>query len=1174
MTLELLRQLMERGGLYSLERPGEWKSLVGLSFVGAMLKPGGGRNDLPQRAKRHFHVVSATPPSASIINQIFGAMVKAQFHPDSGAPPDVQSAAERLVEMTVQIWETVKTKMLATTPAKFHYVFSLRDLARVFQGIFMCPVGDVLESEAVLISLWAHECERVFADRLTEPADRKLFSSTLHKMLEDRFGKTRADRVQDSPSYFADFMREPEEDPDTGEVFASERTYEPIADFESLKECVQYKMDAFNDAHGRHATELVLFNEALRHFMRISRVLRTPRGSALLVGVSGSGKQSLARLAAFVAGGDWIQPRLTKAYSVQTLLDDLRPFYRAAGVAAKGAVLLLSDKEVREESFLEVVNAFLSTGELPNLLGRDELDAIAHEVAAPYALEHPGAEPTRDQLWDFFVTRARNNLHVALCFSPVGPRFRRRAHKFPALLNCCTMDWFHAWPEEALTEVARSYMDGFSIQDEEADRVRSALILHMAKVHQLVRGTTDDFFRRHRRHVYVTPKSFLSFIESFTATYEAKAAAVELLGGSVQTGLYKLELAKADVENMGGELREKEVSLAIASEKTNQLLQDMTTAQAKAEKKKNEVQGINDVLAAEYAVIVEERRLVEQDLAMAQPSLDASAEALSAISPKDLVMLKTMKHPPEVIQRLFDCALVLFIKPLAEEPATQEGPDGLVLEPSYASALLLMSRSTFLDELAHFAKELINDETVELLFPYTGLPLSAERSLTPPSAASLTYEAAQRASGNVAGLCVWCNSMVLYTVIAKVVEPKLTTLALAEAREATSKKKLERAQGTLDVAQAELDEMQASFDKAMGEKQAVQADAETTQRKMDVATRLIDGLADEYTRWKRSSDELAEQLRRLAGDVAISCAFLCYAGAFNAEFRETLFRDRFMKDCTARNIPHSPGLSITGFLTDASTAGDWAQQGLPPDDLSLQNGIMTTQSAKWPLLIDPQGQGQGWIKARDAPNGLRVTSCSDSRFRSALESAMAFGQPLLLDKVGEEVDPILEPVLDRHIQKSGRGFKIALADKECEYSDSFRLYLACDIANPHLSPELFAQLTIINFTVTVAGLEQQLLGLVVSRERPKLERQRTKLEEECVADTKLLQGLEEALLARLVGSTGNLLDDHALIEALQTTKKTATEVGEKRDGAMAEEVKKYTILLLYRPQPQPQPPML
>ena len=143
----------------------------------------------------------------------------------------------------------------------------------------------------------------------------------------------------------------------------------------------------------------------------------------------------------------------------------------------------------------------------------------------------------------------------------------------------------------------------------------------------------------------------------------------------------------------------------------------------------------------------------------------------------------------------------------------------------------------------------------------------------------------------------------------------------------------------------------------MAKKQAIQADADATAKRMDSANKLIGALGGEYTRWKADSEAFADEIRRMAGDVALACAFVCYAGPFNADFRTLLLRERFYKDCVEKKIPVTADMSITDFMVDEGTIGDWAREGLPRDELSVQNGIMVTRSSKWPLLIDPQGQG-------------------------------------------------------------------------------------------------------------------------------------------------------------------------------------------------------------------------
>ena len=126
---------------------------------------------------------------------------------------------------------------------------------------------------------------------------------------------------------------------------------------------------------------------------------------------------------------------------------------------------------------------------------------------------------------------------------------------------------------------------------------------------------------------------------------------------------------------------------------------------------------------------------------------------------------------------------------------------------------------------------------------------------------------------------------------------------------------------------------------------------------------------------------------------------------------------------------------------------------------------------------------------------------------------------------------------------------LRLGDTDVDYSEDFQFFVTTKLANPHYSPEIFAQLTVINFTVTMGGLEQQLLGRVLSKERAELQEQKMKLVEDVNANKKLLKTLEDDLLYRLANSTGNLLDDVELIEVLQNTKTTGIEVQEKLANA-------------------------
>jgi dynein heavy chain len=238
-------------------------------------------------------------------------------------------------------------------------------------------------------------------------------------------------------------------------------------------------------------------------------------------------------------------------------------------------------------------------------------------------------------------------------------------------------------------------------------------------------------------------------------------------------------------------------------------------------------------------------------------------------------------------------------------------------------------------------------------------------------------------------------------------------------------------------------------------------------------------------------------------------------------------------------------------LVDEQTVGDWNMEGLPADDLSIQNGIMVTRSSRFPLMIDPQSQAISWIKSREPELEQQgfIFTLGNPNLRDALKLPLMDGGPVLIENVENEVDPMLDPLLEKQISVKGRNKLLKLGDQEYDYDDKFRLYMTSRMSNPLWSPELAAKTTIIDFAVTITGLEQQLLGRLISREQKQLEDQLNGVKESVNLSKKTLAKLEADLLERLANAEGSLLDDVELIDVLGNIKTKSAEVKQSLEEA-------------------------
>ncbi|KAH8871924.1 Dynein heavy chain 10, axonemal [Schistosoma japonicum] len=1094
--IALLKLLIERKGVYDRGKELNWKRMQSIDYLASMGRPDGGKHDVDPRFISLFSVINIQSPSESTLFKIYSSILTGHTSEfDSG----IKNSISCITNMTLKLFQFVNIQ-LPPTPSRFHYVFNMRDHSRIFSGLCLMTV-DKFSRREQCIRLWLHEVHRVIMDRLISHVDKQLVEKYIDELLQENCKEIK-EYVTKMPILFGDYRTALDE----SEI----RLYEDMIDYDNCRTIAQEILESYNESVGQ--LQMILFNDAIEHLTRIERVIRMENGHVLLVGVGGSGKQSLTRLAAYAANSTLYEIQLCRGYGEREFREELKALYLRLGIENKSTVFMFTDQHVVEEGFLELINNMLTTGSVPALFGDDERESITSQLYNEAAAD--GYAPTRESIWQYFIQKAASNLHIVLCMSPVGDTLRTRCRNFPGIVNNTTIDWFFPWPEQALYAVVNVLIpEQFQLVPQQ---YRSAVIDHFVATHQSVHAYTEEFGQTLRRVNHVTPKHYLDFIQTYKKLLTEKDSDNEKQIIRLQSGLQKLAEASVQLEELNAKLAIQRIAVTEKTQACENLLNEITNSSQLATEKKELAVLKSKEIQMQSVEIQQEKTEAETALAEALPVLEQARLALDDLDKSDVTEIRSFAKPPKAVQVVSECICVF------------KG----YKEISWKTAKGMMSDTNFLQSLQTMDVDNITSKQSSTVKDYL------EKS-------KVTMDEMKSVSKAGTGLLKFVVAVLGYNEVARDIKPKRDKVAKLEKTFMQAKKDLARINTELSNLESELITLNRRYEEAMSERLKLQEETDIMERRLIAADKLISGLSSEEIRWLKDLEELKIKRVKLLGDCLISAAFLSYVGAFSSEFRTRMIYVDWQTWLQEKQIPLSEQFRLEDILTSDVEVSRWNSEGLPPDELSIQNGILTVQSSRFPLCIDPQEQALHWICHKEEANNLKIATFNDSDFLKQLELAIRYGIPFLFKDVDEYIDPVINNVLEKNIKGDQNRPYVILGDKEVDYDPNFRLYLNTKLPNPQYGPDVFSKATVINYTVTMKGLEDQLLSVIVKSERCELEEQRESLIRETSQNKKLLKDLEDSLLRELATSTGNMLDNVELVDTLEETKLKANEVSEK-----------------------------
>ena len=1172
-SIALMRQVIEYHRWYDRVKLGP-KHILDCQYIAAMNHTAGSFFINP-RLQRHFVTFANGMPGPESLMTIFSTFLDGHLRDFT---EDIQNMSKMCVTAALAM-DTAMTKNFKKTAKNFYYQFNMRHIAGIFQGMMMSTPEVFNNNPTKFALLFLHEAERIYSDRLVSLKDTSAYAKIAAGIGKSKFPFAGAE----ISTYFNDAVPKPL----ILAHFANgteKLSYDQSGDMKGLTEILKTCLTKYNDENA--TMDLVLFEDAVRHVCRISRIIQQPGGHALLVGVGGMGKRSLARLAAYICAFSLELITITQTYGIADLKEDLQKFYWKAGVKGQGVLFLFTDSQITKERFLIYINDLLASGRIPDLYEVDQRDEVINSLTKD--AKAAGIVPEPDAIWEYFFTRVRANLHMALAFSPVGDDFRNRAMKFPAIINATVIDYFQPWPEDALLGVATQFL---SEEDLGPVRTHRGIAAFMPFAFNNVNAMAEHFLEKEKRYVYTTPKSFLECVSLYIGLLKEKREQSESGIERLEAGVHKLKITAEAVAQIEIELV---IQLEEAEVEKNNADAIATTVGIEKAKVAEETAGAaeEESKCAEIQDRVEKQRAEANiELMKAEPAINDAMAALNTLNKKDLGMAKTMNTAPSGVAEVFGCVATLLANCEYEGPIGDVAGNivtdkkGRVKDMSWGSCkkMLLGNIPGFLSALMDY-KECIDAHGVPECNIEFSRPQIADEGFDPEIIAGKNSAAA--------GLCSWCINIVIYADIFKKVEPLRIALDGAQAELNAATDKLVIIRERVAELQAKLAGLAKSFDEASASKERAIETVRKGKEKLDLAQRLTRALGSEGVRWSANIILLQRDFDLLVGDVLLASAFISYVGPFTKQYRSAMIDDYwvpFMQSAALHadklyegeegagevevkeeeeeeidsdaeegegtekllldGIPMSDNANPLLILTNEKEIAQWRSNKLPADTVSTENASIVTSSARWPLVIDPQLQAIKWITDKEKDRELAIVRMDDKQLIRKLIYAMENGKSLMIENLLESIDAILTPVVSRACQKRGRKKYIRIGDDEVEMHEDFRFFLHTKLSNPHYPPEIQAECALINFTVTESGLEEQLLNMVVSMERPDLAAERLRLIEQANGFKIQVAQLEDDILHKLATAEGDITEDRDLIEGLENTKAVSNEIKIKQKFA-------------------------
>ena len=645
------------------------------------------------------------------------------------------------------------------------------------------------------------------------------------------------------------------------------------------------------------------------------------------------------------------------------------------------------------------------------------------------------------------------------------------------------------------------------------------------------------------------------------------------------------------METLKGQVEKAQIEVETKIKESGELLQAVQKETEAVDDERKSADAERLKCSQLEAETVEHRERMDEELKETMPAFERAMKAVQSVEKRALSEVKSFHRVHESVRRVFAAVHVLLAKDTSLSSLVRRDMKRADLTMSWDFLKKEIGKvDAFLTALVKFKQRIDEKDVLRVNVEACRLLLDTD---------DLSVEDLTKKSSAAAKVCEWLFNILTYYDKFCEIEPKRIAAAKAEEEMLAAQKTLLVIEERIVELTVKLEGLRNRSDEAEKEKEKAVSLSLSLTRKLELSAKLLLALEGERGRWHTKKKRLEEERCTLLGDSLLASSLVSFIGPFPHQYRDRLVSSVWRPLLASLGIPSylSSSSEVCSSLVSSSEVVLWRSQGLPNDTICVQNATIMAYSSRYLLLVDPELQALSWLKHRfsltssssppssssapsSPPSSSSIAPLSTSfvcvqasegfdSYKESLKLSIQKGGVFLLENIGHSIDSQLWDVITHRLPCSSSSFSpsssssplssplsqstvsVSVDGQHLLVHPDFQLILQTRSSAPRLRAELQAETTVLNFRITPAGLEEQLLFHTVGLERPDLQEKRDELQREMWRMEELMLNLEDDLLVSLSQSKGSLLEDERMVIELNNTKETSVEVALKMKEATA-----------------------